>query len=92
MVVQFYHQTFPPFASPSLTGNHYEVSLHAQTTEDPPRIILDDQDGDTHPIDPVEGVTAKDRVRPGCKTLIANIAARLGISVTVADIEEIAAP
>ena len=96
MKVFFSHLSFPApggsgFVSPSAAGPKYDVALSAYTDETPARTVLDDQDGDTHPIDPVDGDTPKDRVRPGCKNLCVNIAGRLGINITSADVEEVPA-
>jgi hypothetical protein len=84
----FYHYTLPVIA-----GGQATVRIHAETDEDPPRVLVEDQEGDEHQVsaDPNE-LGARDKARAGCKAYVAQRGERMGIEVLAANVQEVDAP
>ena len=80
-------------STPTVSGGSATINLHAETTDDPPVVLLHDEPGDEHQVsaDP-EGVTPEDKADPGTKAFICSIAARREIALEPADVERIPAP
>ena len=67
------------------------ISIHAQTDEATPRIVMDDQDGDEHSVGAVPGSTAVERATPGTKNYLVSVFAnRYHETITAAEIDLIA--
>lgn len=84
----FYHYVFPV-----IIGGEALVRIHAETTDDPPVVLVDDQDGDEHQVsaDPDE-VGARDKARAGCRAYVARRAERMGIALDASSVSEVDAP
>ena len=85
--------TFFHYISPSISNGSATVRIHAETTDTPPVVLVDDQDGDEHQVsaDP-DGATARDKARAGCCAYVALRAERMNLSIAAADVAEIEAP
>lgn len=53
-------------STPTVSGSSATINLHAETTDNPPVVLLHDEPGDEHQVsaDP-EGVTPEDKADPG---------------------------
>ena len=80
-------------STPIISGGAATIVLHAETTDDPPVVLLHDELGDEHQVsaDP-NGATPEDKADPATKAFLCSIAGRRGIVLEPADVERISAP